>query len=198
MEINQDEKDRIEAEEMIRLKAKKAFESRKSFREKAWEFANSAIVLWLLSTVLVAFAGYVYANYKEAAKLTSEIQNRRDVAVKALAHIRKEADTKDYYGPKWTCAKALNLLNGGDSELTSFQSTLHPEYKNKEFIPLLNDLAEASWLKRLTQTKRSKYNELETLMNESPGDFGKKEPSDDDRRIVKEVVDKAIQILSSM
>src|SRR5437660_9606189 len=114
MELSTDDQQRIKTEEMIRLEVRKAFESQRSFCEKFWKLANSAIVLWLLSTVLVAFAGYFYSNYKESAKLTSEIENRRDVALKALAYIRKEANTEYYYGPQWASQRVLKLLDGHD------------------------------------------------------------------------------------
>jgi hypothetical protein len=211
--MEKDELQRIEDEELSRLRARKKFESERTFLEKAWAVANSAVVLALVSTAGATFVGYWYANYKEATKLQYEIENRRDVTLKALSHIKKEADSDDYYGPQWASQKALNLLNGGDPDpnFASFQPTRYPEYKSKEFKYLLNDLKETSWWDSPIEEKQTKYNELEKLRLEHPSERREEcktlpepekikceKPTDEDKRIVKAVVDRAIQIISSM
>jgi hypothetical protein len=74
--LNQDERLRIQAEEIYRHEVKARFEGQektKTWRDKLWIFLNSGLGLWFLSTCIVGGITYWYAERQEAEKHRIEV-----------------------------------------------------------------------------------------------------------------------------
>jgi len=83
--LNDEEKLKITIEEQFRLEIRKQLEVKSQTPSRAWTFLNSTFGLWIMSTILVTWAGTIYtqtqnkraeAEKRQAAENTELLRNR--------------------------------------------------------------------------------------------------------------------------
>ena len=92
MDLSPEEKDRIEAEEIVRQEVIKRADAPKTLSDKLLKFLNSGLGLWLLSAVFVSGFSTIYSMVRDAhvaetrqleasRKLTLEVSHRKEIGV---------------------------------------------------------------------------------------------------------------------
>lgn len=211
MPLRKDEMRRIREEEIYRQEVRARLEKDKHSRtkkEKIWDYINSPIVLWLLSTLIVGIVTLTYTSYLSSVKKTeerkevsqklwSEIRNRKQKTFDMLMSLDMKSK-EQYYEPKWVYEKARALLNGNDPELPNFQSVLYTDFKEKNFTVLLNELDKVSETSADISNLRMRYSNLELLWFFAPSNSIQGEPTDEDRKRSEEAIHKAVDIIMAM
>jgi hypothetical protein len=117
------ERDRIWAEEYVRHQAreeaKKQFEPRKSLWARMNSFLNSALGLWVLSTIVIGFGTYSFkqmqerdARRTESERLEIELRHRLSLFHKSVSNLAREIDdTEDAGNDPWGHKFASRLRN---------------------------------------------------------------------------------------
>jgi hypothetical protein len=136
-------RERIHAEEVFRLEVRQHLEKRdrKGSRKAVWDFLNSAIFLWFLSTVAVGSASFWFARWssdKEAEKTRSERVQRLDAEI--ASRLRCFADqslVRDF-----TLMRVPpDVLVPLDAPLkASYPINVFPEYERRSLHSLLWEL----------------------------------------------------------
>lgn len=103
------ERDRIWAEEFTRHQAreeaKKRFDPRKSLWTRMNSFLNSALGLWVLSTIVIGFGTYSYQQFQErnarrteSERLEIELRHRLSLFYKSVGNLAREIDDTEESG----------------------------------------------------------------------------------------------------
>jgi hypothetical protein len=144
-----EEEDRIRHEEILRLEIRRSIEAKQppqSRWEKSWTFFNSALGLWLLSTVAVTILGWAFA------KLSSTLAHERENSIlsskldmEIANHVREFRDTltAEYPEGEWQ-AGLVQLLRAADclQGKTQAYDHLFPEYQGRTTSSLIWELRE--------------------------------------------------------
>ena len=214
MSLSEVEMKRIEAEEIYRQEIRIKLERDKPpppTTEKIWEYLNSHFTVWLLTSVVVGLITFAYSCHVDSVKreqekkersqkLEAEINNRRTETLKLLKYFKaKTNEAKNYDDPRFLYKEAVTFMDGkNDPDFPAFQSALYQEFKQENLTSLLIELEKVSETKG-TEIKslRTKYNTLVDLYSQTKDRAANDPalPTDEDKRINLEAVNKAIEIL---
>lgn len=118
-----EETEKIRAEELVRYQAreegKKLFGSKKTLWNRANEFLNSSLGLWVLSTIVIGFGTFLYksmeergARRTEADRLEIELRHRLSLFRKSVGALQKEIEeTQEAGNDPWGLKFASRLRN---------------------------------------------------------------------------------------
>jgi hypothetical protein len=156
-ELPEEEKARIQAEEVFRLAVRRDLEAKEplsSGRARLWRILNSSFVLWFLSSVVVAGIAAVLASYEAGRaerlskaetirKLDTEIAGRLFAVRAALCGDRVRISNGEAFAP----SVIYNITVGYLDNTVTTQSgrpldfSIYPEYKNRTFRSLVFELS---------------------------------------------------------
>ena len=161
--LTEDERARIRQEEIFRREVRQQLDAERPslpLPSKLWKALNSAFVLWLLSSVILALAGWAYSRYqahnseqnqrKETRrKLISELTYRSAEALLVVNALESKIDRGEPDSPKFIASRILGIVDGRDI------ASLSPEYQNRSFVALLTELE-----RLLTEEEKKSRNDM--------------------------------------
>ncbi len=176
-----------------------------------WTFLNSSIVLWFLSSVVVAGITAAYAKYQKSQTertkktttrdhLNTEISSRIADAVVALRLEHKRVTNGTKYWASVMYSEALRYLNNRitDDAGKPVDFSIYPEYKGRRFRSLIVELgavADASLMTALREAQAA-YTRLEELTDVTP--LGEDNTKDPDREKCLAAIQESCTILEAL
>jgi hypothetical protein len=140
--LTDEERQRIQLEEQYRLEVCKQLEQEKPKPSRSWTFLNSTFTLWLLSAVVITWAGTLY----------TQSQNRRIEAQKAQDAAKSEAaknkelverlDLEIGYRLSQVQINLVSLVTDWGTKKTRF--TFRPGMSEKEVREIIDSLSQPS------------------------------------------------------
>jgi hypothetical protein len=136
--LSEERKIAIRTEELYRKTVRREINGQKppaSHPTRLWNFLNSTLGIWFLSTCVLGVASFSFTAFYEMHKANLENTitiNRLDAEISARLHSVILGKTK-----KVTAEMLLSLEEPGRTE---FPSSIFPEYKSRTFRSLLYEL----------------------------------------------------------
>jgi hypothetical protein len=184
LELTQEEKDRIKAEELYRHEIRQQIEqSSVKKKEKIWGFLNSSFTLWFFSSVVIAGLTTFFAgkqNELSEVLKKSSIENRLNNEIsyrisEALITINLKMASSDAQGIYEIAYSYLNNRvkdESGNVDLSKYNFSLCPEYQTRTFDSLIFELgtlidkAQVLKLQKALQTYKSLEHLVDTANSE--------------------------------
>ena len=174
--MTEEDKERIRAEEIFREEVRRDITSRE--RRSRWQaligFLNTSFGLWILTTLLVGGALYLYGRWETHNRLDREISHRlRQAKLWVIGsewdqQVAKEHPDKRKFDQQWFIFRqVVNHLNGTrqDENANSYvHISFYPEFDGRTFDSLVEELRKY-WGENATDfvTVINQYENLEQL-----------------------------------
>lgn len=187
--LSSEEIEKITEEELLRYEIRKSFEKKQPAKNKFFTFFNSALGIWLLSSIVIGVFTYTFNSYNEKRKSVKEREakiKRIDTEVEArLAQFWANIDTltsldssneKDSFSlaveeiDKLELRRVWNILKLPPSFDQNNSIFIYEEFKNRpissllyEEMDLLKDkynIREYDSAKKLTELEQKRRSEL--------------------------------------
>lgn len=132
---------RIRAEEVFRAEVRRQLDAQRpmTWSRRAWDFANSSLGMWLLTTVLVGGATWAFATWRESERVAAA---RRTNITRLDLEIATRLDRLAIRLPRLQRAQhlavALDALDRPRDNV--YASSAYPEYARRSLLSLLREL----------------------------------------------------------
>jgi hypothetical protein len=154
--LNNEERQRLRAEEIFRQEVRRDIEARsqdRSRRAKFWHALNTPFVLWVLSSIVIGSFGWAFSTFQASRdekarslelvrKLDTEIANRIQDALTSLAALGEQIKASHLiFDDHFMLAIPLAVLDRRPkSDLSDIGAAIYPEFRERTFPSLVAEL----------------------------------------------------------
>jgi len=179
--LNNEERQRLRAEEIFRQEVRRDIEARvqdRSRRAKFWHALNTPFVLWVLSSIVVGSFGWAFSTFQASRdekarnlelvrKLDTEIANRIQAALSSLAALEEEIKASNLIcDDRFIFEFALGALDSRRAKSNELEvkrlppgydidTGIYPEFRERTFPSLIAELQWAISSSERSQLTRS-------------------------------------------
>jgi hypothetical protein len=146
--LPQEEKDRILAEESYRYEVREGLGKQFSSQPRSlsfWEVLNSAFFLWLLSSVVLGSASFIYTKWETQQDSKHKAHEEKQEFERERARNVRKLDTEiaarlTYFNVLYRTDPSQAILALEDPMRSGYPASAFPEFKGRNFHSLLWEL----------------------------------------------------------